>query len=42
MGSGQNVLANDGLILVHDRVQNSSGSGLIFLEVSGSGSFGFV
>ena len=26
---------------MHDRVQNSSGSGLIFVKVSGSGSFGF-
>ena len=27
---------------MHDRVQNSSGSGLIFMEVSGSGSLGFI
>ena len=30
-----------GFFLVHDRVQNSSGSGLNFLGVSGSGSIGF-
>ena len=29
------------LSLVHDRVQNSSGSGLIFMKVSGSGLLGF-